>query len=105
VLPNPRGFVKFFQNFKLPTLSLLPPFFQNYYKHPFYFLSFYYLPRVTILFLLKKVVRINVFQNLNRKLSSPKKSSKRSEFTLLKRRRKKEEVKEDPNSMANGSFQ
>jgi hypothetical protein len=50
-------------------------------------------------------VRINVFQNLNRKLSSPKKSSKRSEFTLLKRRRKKEEVKEDPNSMANGSFQ
>ncbi len=66
-----------------------PPFFQNYYKHPFYSPFLYHLPRITIFFLLKKVMGINVFQDLNPELSSKKEKSKWSEFALLKKRRRK----------------
>ncbi len=38
------------------------PLFQNYYKRPFYYPSFYHLPRLIILFLFKKVVGKNILQ-------------------------------------------
>ncbi len=38
------------------------PLFQNYYKRPFYFPSFYHLPRLIILFFLKKVVETSTFK-------------------------------------------
>ncbi len=80
------------------------PFFQNYYSHPFYSLFIYHLTRINIFFLLKKVVRTNIFQDLNWELSSKKENSKWFEFALLKKKKKKE-VKENPNSRANRKFQ
>ncbi len=78
------------------------PFFQNYYKRPFYSPYFYHLPRLIIFLFPIKVVEISIFKIWKWK-SCPKESSKWSEFTVFKRRKWKE-LKEDPNSVGNGRF-
>jgi hypothetical protein len=103
MLPNPRGFMNFFSN--ISSSQHYPsslPFFQNY-KHPICSPSFYHLLRLIILFLPKKIVGISIFK-IRVKNYVRKKNPKWSEFTLLKKRRRKK-VKEDPNSVVNGRFQ
>ncbi len=79
------------------------PFFQRYYHHPIYFPSFHHLRRFTTLLFPRKVVRTR-FQILKSKIMFEKKSPKLFKFMPLKKRRRKE-VKENPNLVANGRFQ
>jgi hypothetical protein len=81
-----------------------PPFFQNYYSRPFYFLFIYHLPRINIFFPTKKNCGNKYFSRFELKIVLPKKKLQWFEFALLKRKKKKE-VKEDPNSKANRRFQ
>jgi hypothetical protein len=78
-------------------------FFQKYYKHPIHYPLFHHLLRLIIFLLSRKVVGTNILKTQVENYVRKRKSHQWSEFALLKRRRRKE-VKEDPNSVANERF-
>jgi hypothetical protein len=71
-------------------------------RFPFYYLSFPQLPRLIILFLLKKLVGTSIFK-IELKVMSGEKRATMIRVHILKRRRR--EVKVDPHLVANGMFQ
>jgi hypothetical protein len=103
VLQNPRTFVKFLYDFKSQHYPYSLPFFQKYHNHLIYFASFHHLLRLIILLLLRKVMGTSFLQiqieNYVRKIEP-----QMIQIRPLKRRRRKE-VKEYPNSIANWRFQ
>jgi hypothetical protein len=78
------------------------PFFQKYHNHPIYFPSFHHLLRLIILLLPREVVGTS-FLKIEIE-NYVKKKPQMIRIHLLKRRKKKE-MKEDPNLVANERFQ
>jgi hypothetical protein len=74
-----------------------------HYKHPIYFISFHHLPRLIILLLPKKVMGTSILK-IRIENYVRKRDPQMIQIRPLKKRRRKE-MKEDPNSMANGRFQ
>jgi len=79
------------------------PFFQKYHNHPIDSSSFHHLPRLIILLLPRKVVRTS-FLKIQIESYVRKREPQMIQIRPLKKRRKKE-VKENPNSVVNGRFQ
>jgi hypothetical protein len=78
------------------------PFFQKYYNHPIYSASFHHLLKLIILLLPRKVVGTSIL-DIQIKNYIREREPQMIRICPLKRSRRKE-VKENPNSMANGSF-
>ncbi len=102
MLTNSRGFVKLFKISISQHYPYSLPFFQKYYNHPIYFPSFHQLLRLIIFLFPKKVVRTSILR------IQIKNYVKKIELQMIRihplKRRRRKDVKEDPNSVANEKF-
>jgi len=98
-----EGLWNFFKTSSSQHYPYSLPFFQKYYKHPIYYPSFHHLLGLIIILLPKKVVETNILKIWIENYVQEKEPQ--MIWIRLLKRKKRKEVKEDLNSVANGRFQ
>ncbi len=100
MLQNQKGLWNFSKISNSQNYLYSLPFFQKYHNCPIYFFYFHHLLRLIIFLLPKKVVGTSFF-----KIQIESYVQKREPRIHLLKKKRRKEVKEDPNSMAYGKFQ
>ncbi len=103
MLPNLRGFMKPFKISSSQFYLYSLPLFQKDYNHPIYFPSFHHLLKLITLLSPRKVVTTSILK-IQIEIYVWRREPQMIWIHFLKKRKRKE-VKKDPNLVANGRFQ